>query len=63
MGYIWIRWLPQLLVLVCYAWMIRWAMRRLGREFSGAEPARLSPPRQPATGSAGFLGRSQAPQL
>jgi hypothetical protein len=60
MGYFWVQWLPQLLVLVYLAWMIRWAMRRLGREFSGAEPGCLPPPGRPALRRTSFLTAENA---
>jgi len=63
MAYFLIPWLPELLVLLYFGFMIRWARRRLRREFSGAEPGCFSPPRWHVAGSAGFLGRDQAPQL
>ena len=53
-AYLWTVWLPYLVVLLYYAWMIRWARRRLRREFSEAEPGSFSLPRRPASGSADF---------
>ncbi len=51
-GYFLIQWLPALLVLLYYGWMIRWAMRRLHLEFSRVEAGRFSLPRPPAPGTA-----------
>jgi hypothetical protein len=63
MAYFLVPWLPELLVLLYFVFMIRWARRRLRREFSRVEPGRFPPARRPAAGSAGFLAREQAPQL
>jgi hypothetical protein len=51
MAYFFMPWLPELLVLLYYVFMIRWARRRLHREFPGVEPGRFSPTRWPAAGS------------
>ncbi|MGO8676727.1 MAG: hypothetical protein ACLQVX_12750 [Limisphaerales bacterium] len=53
MGFFWLQWLPQLLVLVYLAWMIRWAMRRLYGEFPEADPVQALFPREAAAGNAG----------
>jgi hypothetical protein len=54
LAYSLVLWLPQLLVLLYFISLIRWARRRLRQELSGAEPAQFTLRGGPAPGSAGF---------